>query len=262
MDVFAGTAEYYDQYRPGVPDEVRDLVLSHVPAPVTLLDIGTGTGRVLEQFAPLFTDILAIDSNNDMLDIARRRLFPYPVHFMNCTAETMRPPHDWHASLVTICRTFHWMNRPLVLRKLDSVVAPNGTIAVFGESSFWEVQEPWTKVIRQTIQSFLGDTRNTTLGPYKPPAHPYSQDFALSAFTHVEKHTIPIVRYWTSDEIIGYLYSTSFASRKLLGERADRFEETLRRKLRALSSDDLFTEDNAFKILLARRAAGRDGSSK
>jgi ubiquinone/menaquinone biosynthesis C-methylase UbiE len=255
MDVFAGTAEYYDRYRPGVPAEVRDLVLHSIKTPVTLLDLGTGTGRVLEQFAPYFTDVIAVEPNHDMLELARRRLFTYPVHFMNCDAEAVRPPEDWHASLVTLCRVFHWVNRGLVLRKLDTVVAPRGVIAVFSEASFWELKDAWAVKTREVIREFLGPNRRTVRGPYQPPGQPYSQDFAVSPFPLVEKQQLPIVRHWTSDEIIGYLYSTSFASKELLGERAGRFEDTLKRELQTLSPNDIFTEHNTFEIYLARRAA-------
>lgn len=58
----------------------------------------------------------------------------------------------------------------------------------------------------------------------------------------------------TADEIVGYLYLTSYCSATLLGERRATFEADLRRTLRALSPDDHFTEDVALGAWLAWRA--------
>ncbi|MEU5592637.1 hypothetical protein [Streptomyces sp. NPDC020298] len=45
-----------------------------------------------------------------------------------------------------------------------------------------------------------------------------------SAFSHLEVHTVDVDRPWTPQTVIGYLYSTSFASRPLFGDRLEEFE--------------------------------------
>ncbi|HSW98857.1 MAG TPA: class I SAM-dependent methyltransferase [Candidatus Saccharimonadales bacterium] len=253
MDIFAGTAEYYDQFRPGIPDTLRDYVLKAAPAPVTLLDLGTGTGRVLEQFAPYFSDIIAVEPSEEMLKAAHRRLMQYPGTFVHASAEDMELPDDWHASLVTVCRAFHWMDRAVVLARLDKIVAPRGVVAVFYEHTFWTQSTHWADLVRETLQHFLGPERETLGGAYHEPAQPFSQDFARSAFSHVDKRIFPITRTWNADQIVGYLYSTSYASKQVLGAQAGRFEEQLRRGLAQLSPQDMFTENNEFELFLARR---------
>ena len=86
MGLFAGTAAYYDEFRPGIPDRARDLVLHSVKTPGTLLDLGTGTGQVLEQFVPYFTDILAVEPDQAMAKLARKRLLRYSVRVLEDTA--------------------------------------------------------------------------------------------------------------------------------------------------------------------------------
>ena len=253
MDNFAGTAEYYDRFRPGIPDVLRDYILRSVPAPVTLLDLGTGTGRVLEQFAPYFSDIIAVDPSEEMLKAAHRRLMKYPGTFVHAAAEDMELPDDWHASLVTICRAFHWMNQGVVLARLDKIVAPRGVVAVFYEHTFWTQSTSWATLVRKTIQRFMGPERETRSGTYHEPAKQFTQDFARSAFSHVDKRIFPITRTWNADQILGYLYSTSYASKQVLGERAQRFETELRRGLSSLSPNDSFTEANEFELFIARR---------
>jgi hypothetical protein len=56
---------------------------------------------------------------------------------------------------------------------------------------------------------------------------------------------------WTADSIVGYLYSTSFASRAVLGNLQKSFEDDLRERLSRLSAADQF-EEIEFSIVSAR----------
>jgi ubiquinone/menaquinone biosynthesis C-methylase UbiE len=253
MSNFAGTAAYYDQYRPGVTDEVIQTILRAVPQPVHLLDLGTGTGRILEQFAPHFADVIAVEPDHDMLELARRRLLRHSVRFIYATAEDAILPEGWQASLVTISRAFHWMDRPAVLRKLDSVVLPHGVIALLSDHSFWHLPEEWSAIIQKTLKEFLGPERRTLMGTYRPPGEFFKESLQHSPFSVTEEHLIPVERYWTLDDIIGYLYSTSFASRAVLGGRAKAFEKRIRERLTEYAPDGKFVEHNRFEILLGRR---------
>jgi ubiquinone/menaquinone biosynthesis C-methylase UbiE len=72
MGVFEGAAYYYDKYRPGVPDELVDSIMEDMDcAPDTLLDLGTATGNVLEQFAPRFKRIISVEPDVKMLEYAK-----------------------------------------------------------------------------------------------------------------------------------------------------------------------------------------------
>lgn len=50
MILFDGTVGFYRQYRPSIPATVADVLDAAVPAgaPRRLLDVGTGTGLVVE----------------------------------------------------------------------------------------------------------------------------------------------------------------------------------------------------------------------
>lgn len=92
MELFAGTAGYYDKYRSGIPDEARDFVLDHVENRQRLLDLGAGTGRVLAQFAPYFRDTIAVEPDHDMARLARARLRSFAVQLFESSAETFIMP--------------------------------------------------------------------------------------------------------------------------------------------------------------------------
>jgi len=253
MSIFAGTAAYYDDFRPGVPPEVVDCIISAVARSDTLLDLGSGTGRITEQFASYFREIIAVEPDAEMTTFARRRLARFPATVLHTTAEEMSLPDGWQASVCTISRAFHWMDRPKVLHRLEQIMASDGVIAIFSDDSFWHVTSDWATVMKKTLARFIGPERRTTMGAYKPPRDYFSENFSSSVFTQLEYHTIPVVRTWTADQIIGYLYSTSFASHAVLGDKAPAFERELRQGLARLSPSNYFTEHNHFDILLARR---------
>jgi hypothetical protein len=56
---------------------------------------------------------------------------------------------------------------------------------------------------------------------------------------------------WTVDGIIGLLYSTSFAARRLFGDEAGAFEEDVRQALFHLRPEGTFREEIVAESLLA-----------
>lgn len=74
MGLFRGTARYYAQFRPGIPASVAALLVteSNRKAPATtLLDLGTGTGQIVEALAGSFQEIVAVDPDAEMLEVAK-----------------------------------------------------------------------------------------------------------------------------------------------------------------------------------------------
>ncbi|RBO88494.1 MULTISPECIES: class I SAM-dependent methyltransferase [Nocardia] len=264
MSMFTGTVEYYRKYRPGIPESVAVLLDQAVPQrkPRRLLDVGTGTGLVVEALLGRFDDIIAIDNDPDMLAAAEAALRPQlPVGttlaLSAIEAEDFMPPDDWKADLVTICRAFHWIDQEVMLQRLDSQVAPDGAVAIFGDSSFWAAGSPWKSAVRSVVKDFLGDERRAGDGTFKHHDRPYSEIMRESPFSHVEEFTVPVHRTWSAESILGYLYSTSFAAPHLFGGRLSEFEQAVRQQLAKFSSDDSFPEDNEFVIRIGRRTPPR-----
>jgi trans-aconitate methyltransferase len=261
MSMFTGTAGFYRQYRPGIPESVADVLDAAVErsSPRRLLDVGTGTGLVVESLLGRFDDIIAIDNDPDMLAAAEAALRPALPDGANLVlgqtaAEDFTPPPGWKADLVTICRAFHWLDQPAVLAQLDSQVAPSGAVAIFGDNSFWVATSEWKTAVRSVIQDFLGEQRRAGTGTFNHHDRPYSEIMQESPFSRVEEVVVPVQRTWTADSILGYLYSTSFAAPHLFGERLDEFDTTARARLADFSDTDTFIEDNEFLIRIGRRS--------
>ncbi|WP_405009577.1 class I SAM-dependent methyltransferase [Kitasatospora sp. NBC_01539] len=261
MSLFTGTVGYYRQYRPGIPEEVAAVLDQAAPtgSPRRLLDVGTGTGLVAEALLGRFDEIIAIDNDAEMLAAAESALRPAlpdgtSLALVESTAEDFTPPAGWRADLVTICRAFHWLDQATVLALLDDQVAPGGAVAIFGDNSFWAAESPWKQSVRSVVQDFLGEERRAGNSTFKHHNRPYSEIMEESPFNHVEEVRVPVQRTWTTEGILGYLYSTSFAAPHLFGDRLAEFESAVKAVLAEHTNDDTFPEDNEFLIRIGRRS--------
>ncbi|WP_343312364.1 metalloregulator ArsR/SmtB family transcription factor [Brucella sp. BE17] len=99
----------------------------------SMLDIGTGTGRLLELFAPLYTRGLGIDINRDMLAVARANL-----DLANIDNAQVRqgdvyalPVERENFDLVTIHQVLHFLDDPqAAIREGARALRPNGRLLI------------------------------------------------------------------------------------------------------------------------------------
>ncbi len=68
------------------------------------------------------------------------------------------------------------------------------------------------------------------------------------------KFQFSVVERWNVESLIGFVYSTSFLNRSVIGRHADAFERDLRSQLLACCSNGVFEQDLTFAYELARRA--------
>ena len=257
MSLFQGTAEFYRRFRSGVPPEVAGPLIDAAPdrRPLSLLDIGTGTGFVVEALLADVDDVIGIDVDTDLLAVARGGVRPRAgqrIAFVEARAEEFVPPAGWTADLVTICRTFHWLDRPRVLERLDEIVAPDGVVTVLGDNSIWADNAGWKSEVKAILAEFLGERRRAGSGTYVRPG-PYTDDLDASAFSDWEQLTVPVRRERSLDSVIGYLHSTSFAAPRLFGDRLEEFDQAVRVRLPSFAENGVFVDDNQFGILIGRR---------
>ncbi len=98
-----------------------------------LLDIGTGTGRMAELFAPLATHVTALDNSPEMLRLARARLHDLGPKRCDLVQADFRalPLVDSRYDLVLLHQVLHFAQDPEnVLREAARVTRPGGRIAV------------------------------------------------------------------------------------------------------------------------------------
>jgi ArsR family transcriptional regulator len=98
-----------------------------------LLDIGTGTGRILEVFAPHVDDALGVDLSCEMLAIARANLERAGLDHCQIRQGDMYklPLPDKSYDLVTVHQVLHYADRPAdVIREAARVLRPEGRLII------------------------------------------------------------------------------------------------------------------------------------
>ncbi|HAU22479.1 MAG TPA: ArsR family transcriptional regulator [Erythrobacter sp.] len=98
-----------------------------------LLDIGTGTGRMAELFAPRAERIVALDKSLEMLRIARAKLQHLPAESVELVQGDFLDlpfPSD-HFDTILLHQVLHFAQEPaLALTEASRVIKPGGRIAI------------------------------------------------------------------------------------------------------------------------------------
>src|SRR5947208_9547864 len=133
---FAGHAEVWDQIRSLHVAETEveraiDLALGKRPLG-RLVDIGTGTGRMIELLGPRASQAIGIDRSSEMLRLARVKLEAAGIHSSLRQGDMYALPlADHSADRVIIHQVLHYAHSPAAaIAEAARVIAPGGTLLV------------------------------------------------------------------------------------------------------------------------------------
>jgi ubiquinone/menaquinone biosynthesis C-methylase UbiE len=143
---FGSVAEVYDRGRPSFPREAAEWLTGGQP--VTVLEVGAGTGKLTEQLVALGHDVHATDPDEAMLDVLRRRL---PDTRTSVAGAEDLPVPDRSVDVVVAAQCFHWFDLDRALPEIARVLKPGGHIALV-----WNVRDeriPWARKLGRIIGS-------------------------------------------------------------------------------------------------------------
>ncbi len=133
---FASHAEVWDQIRSlhvaeSEVERAIDRALGKRPLG-RLVDIGTGTGRMIELFAPRSTHAIGIDRSSEMLRLARVKLEAAGIHPSLRQGDMYALPLDDHsADSIIIHQVLHYAHSPAAaIAEAARVLAFGGTLLV------------------------------------------------------------------------------------------------------------------------------------
>jgi len=98
-----------------------------------MLDLGTGTGRLLEVFAPLYRRGIGIDLSREMLAVARANLDEAGVsHAQVRQGDLLAPPVARDSfDLITIHQVLHYLDQPgLAIAEAARLLRPGGRLLI------------------------------------------------------------------------------------------------------------------------------------
>jgi len=257
-DVFAGTSSFYAAYRPAYPPELLDHLVERLPADAPpgsrLVDLGAGTGELAVPLSHHVDEVWAVDVSAEMVEWGRRKATAAGrenIRWITTAAEDLTVP-DATVDLVTIGAAFHWMDKRLVCGNVLRWLRPGGTLAVTGPNSTWAGTETWQQLAIAVIGRWLGEKRRAGSGAFRAQER-HEVTMAGLGFQDVRELEFPVELTWTLDNFVGYLYSSSYASHRVLGDRREAFEADLRRTLLGHDPSGVYTETLRFSCIVGVR---------
>jgi ubiquinone/menaquinone biosynthesis C-methylase UbiE len=155
--VFDGVAEAYDAARPGYPPELVDAAIEagHLDAGSTILEIGSGTGKLTELLVARGLRVHAVEPGANLTASARRRLgATNAVRFAEATFEAAVLP-DGAYDAVFSATAFHWVEPQVGWAKAARVLAPGGLLALLTHIGLEDEDERSEAMERELVEILL-----------------------------------------------------------------------------------------------------------
>ncbi|HTF12537.1 MAG TPA: class I SAM-dependent methyltransferase [Asanoa sp.] len=128
---FGTDAARYDRTRPRYPTALVERIVAASPGP-DLLDVGTGTGIAARQLEAAGAQVLGVDPDARMAEVARQ--FGVPVEV--ATFEDWDPAGRAFDAVVAT-QAWHWVDAVAGAAKAARVLRPGGRLVVF-----WNAGQP------------------------------------------------------------------------------------------------------------------------
>lgn len=252
-DAFEGTSDYYQYFRIPYPQILIEKLFELVK-PVQrdlLIDLACGPGRLTFPLADKFNRIIAVDREAGMIKTGMKTSEEANVQnikWFTGDAEDL-DIDEGTADLVTVGDAFDRLDQGMILEKSYNWLKPGGCFAIVGMYAIWRGEEKWHSVVNESVQKW------STLSPILSVTEfrNYSHLLEGKNFKDVVSEQFEFLNTHTLDSIIGYLYSTSRCSKKVLGNNADEFEAELRTKLSGINSSGIFEEKVKCGFTLGRK---------
>ena len=135
---FGDVAESYERGRPTYPpDAVRWLLGEH---PLTVLELGAGTGKLTRVLTELGHDVHATDPDPAMLKVLEREVPGVPT--AEASAEDV-PLGDGSVDAVIAAQAFHWFDLDRALPEIARVLRPGGRVCLLWNTRNEKI--PWVR---------------------------------------------------------------------------------------------------------------------
>lgn len=251
---FKNPARYYTTGRPTYPKllarRVADLV--KLGKQDAVLDLGTGPGFLAIDYAPLAGRVIAVDPSEEMLRAAHENAARAQVSVSFVRGSSFALPVDiGPLKLVTMGRSFHWMDREQTVAALDPLLVTGGAIATFGER-YPEVREnAWYPEFRALLDSYASEdpaqTRTRGLGPHEAVLY-------AGGFDHLERISVLETRATPVEHIVDRALSFGASWDGRPGSREDDLAGEVRALIAKSAKDGLVREVIEGHALIGFRA--------
>lgn len=253
---FRTSAEYYLRGRLSYPDALiaRVISMTGLARRHSVLDLGCGPGLLAAAFAPHVRQVIGIDPEPAMLEAAAAYAQAKEVEVtlqLGSSYDLDKLAQTFH--LITMGRSFHWMDRAATLEALDQILEPDGAVALFKDSHLEVPQNQWRDQFRSVLEPFARkDPAHALHGRYRLRS-PHEVVLLESKFRRLERVSV-INRVKTPVErLIDRALSMSTTSPERLGPDLETVVEKLREILSPHAAGGGIVEVVESEALLAFR---------
>jgi SAM-dependent methyltransferase len=125
--IFGREADAYEAARPGYPKEAVAHVLARAEVR-RAVEIGAGTGKATESFAPLVETIVCVEPSAEMAAILAAKALPG-------VEVVVAPLEDWAGpgepvDLVYAAQAWHWVDHAIAYARVHEILRPGGVVAL------------------------------------------------------------------------------------------------------------------------------------
>lgn len=198
----AGGADYA-AHRPDYPPELVRVLAGLAPGRRCAVDVGCGTGQLTALLAGAFDRVIGVDPSADQ--IAHATAAPGVAYRVGDAAATGLPAHC--ADLITVAQAAHWFDLPAFYAEAARIATAGALLALITYGA-----PELDPAVAARFSRFYTDE----IGPYWPPERRHVDDGYARLdfpFPPVPVAVPPIERWWTLDQLTGYLQTWSAVRR-------------------------------------------------
>lgn len=213
-----------------------------------ILDLGCGPGFLAVAFKPFVREVIGIDPEPQMLDQARALAHrqAQDISFREGSSFTLGP--DLGAfRLVTMGRSFHWMDRKQTLQMLDRLVLPEGALVLFSDKHPAVPENHWREGYESVLGEFGGPRRHRD-----PSWIPNDVFLRESRFCELETLSVTHQLLTPVESIVDRALSMSVTTPERLGGRIDEFTQRVKAVLEPIAQAGKVMELVEWRALVAR----------
>ncbi|MGI9502889.1 MAG: class I SAM-dependent methyltransferase [Geminicoccaceae bacterium] len=217
-----------------------------------VLDLGCGPGFVANQLAPFARETIGVDPSKTMLDAARAEADALGLDNVDYRLGSSFDLSivDGPFQLVTMGRSFHWMDRPATLLQLEELIAEDGAIVLLSDSMYDAPENEWWRRFTEIFEDFQN---SDDFMPRRKGWEPHVSLLIRSAFSDVQQFSLFAHHRWTVDDVIGLALSRSNMTDSKLGPKRDSFVAAVRQSLTPFVVDDHLCSLVEQTTIMARR---------
>ncbi len=260
---FRSAAQYYLAGRPAyAPRLIRHVArVTGLASEDRVLDLGCGPGMLAGAFARLAGEVIAVDPEPEMLRIAEAEFGAAGrISFVRGSSFDLSPALG-RFRLVTMGRSFQWMDRVETLRRLDALIEPAGAVALFNSEHRDAPGTEWIAAYRALVRRYAENDR-THVKRLSDTWVGHEAILLDSAFSALDEVAVIERRQVSVAQLVQRALSRSSTAPERLGDAASRLSVEIEALLSPLATDGMLTEVIAANALIARRQEEIDGQAK